>query len=105
MKDIILKKIVKEFDLKSNQNKITHGHFFYKAVAHIGFFGRSSLKIVRKFNNISDTKAQLRDWKSKIDYLVANYISMEKVTFKSFFRQNYYNIVYTIFHKDKNLLF
>ena len=104
LKDILIRRIIIDFDLANNQIQHTKQHFLYKAVARINFFGNGGLKLVKKFNTKEETMIQINKWKEKINFILTNYKGVEKFSVKTFFKQNYYNLMYTIFNKEKYLI-
>ena len=97
LKDILIQKIIIDFDFANSQIQHTKRHFLYKAVVYINFFGRHSFYVVKKFNTKEETLYQIKIWKNKI----TNFKGVEKFSIKTFFKHNYYNLMYTIFHKKK----
>ena len=104
LKDILIKRIIIDFDLANNQIQHTKQHFLYKAVARINFFGRNGFNLVKKFNTKQETVTQIQIWKKKINYILTNYKGINHFSVKTFIKHNYYNLMYTIFHNEKHLI-
>jgi hypothetical protein len=100
-RDILLKRIVKDFDFKHNQVEPTHLYFPYKAVVCINFYGNNYYKLVKKFKTNTEAENQIKQWKLKIDYFVTQYPC--EIKFKYFKRHNFYNILHAFFYKQQNI--
>jgi hypothetical protein len=94
LKDILIKKIIKEFDFDfaSNQIQSTNKHFPYKAVIIIKFVNLGKFKIVHKFSDKNQAINQINKWKNKITHFT-NYTNIPSFVIKTFMVHNYFDTI------------